>query len=110
MYVAKALIACALAVISIKLFQNQKSILFMILSSILMLLYLSDTNKNILFYLLCSLAGPIAEIVIMKIANNTWEYKNPDFLGIPFWLLPLWGIAAGGVLGINEFMDTIKNY
>lgn len=42
--------------------------------------------------ILCAALGPAAEMI--AIALGAWTYAVPQFVGIPFWLAPLWGVAS----------------
>jgi len=42
--------------------------------------------------IVCAVLGPAAEVI--AIALGAWTYSVPQFVGIPFWLAPLWGVAT----------------
>jgi len=63
--------------------------------------YILD-KKNLLFYLVACIGAPLSEAVIMKISKNVWEYKNPNIIGIPYWLFPLWGTVIICWVGLYE--------
>lgn len=90
------------------IFIKDENNIFIILSLILLMMYLSDTSKSIYFYILSSIIGATTEAIIMFFTNNIWSYKNPNIMGIPYWLIPLWGIVAGGIMSINEIVNTTK--
>ena len=58
--------------------------------------------KNILVYLVISVVCVLTESIFVNFFDETWEYKNPDILGIPYWLIPIWSIAIILVVQINE--------
>lgn len=55
---------------------------------IMLILY---NNKEDI-YILYGLAGVMAEAV--AIAFGAWSHASAQFIGIPYWLPLLWGIAA----------------
>lgn len=65
--------------------------LVLIILAILMLL-ITKSKKEIKIFLFCGFAGAFAEI--FAIYFGAWSYANPVFLGIPIWLIILWGIAS----------------
>ena len=59
-------------------------------------------KKNLLFYLVAAIGAPLSEAIIMKISKNVWVYENPDIIGIPYWLFPLWGTAIICWVGLYQ--------
>lgn len=100
----KAGIACALAILAVIIFSNNKALLLCTLLAILMTLYYM-TNYHILFFVIAGLSGAIAEIIIMSFSKHSWDYRDTQIFGIPLWLIPLWSIASAGVIGIYEFVN-----
>lgn len=52
--------------------------------------------------LMCMIFGPIAEAI--AIAFGSWTYSNSQFMGVPIWLSPLWGIAALYFIAVAVFI------
>ena len=44
-------------------------------------------------YFLIGILAAFTEHIFIKYINLSWDYRNPNFFTIPFWLIPLWGIA-----------------
>ena len=49
-------------------------------------------KENIYLYLFGGFCGALAESFAAM--HGAWSYTIPNFIGIPFWLPLLWGIAA----------------
>ena len=69
------------------------------------LLWIMENKKNIYFYLMMAVLGPLAEIVCVYM--GVWSFYNPDFLGIPYWLPFFWGIIG---LCLGDAYYKIINY
>ena len=63
-----------------------------------------------LIYFLIAIFCVLTEIIFIKLFSNTWIYKNPNLLGIPFWLIPLWGIVILLIVNINKDIENIIKY
>ena len=50
------------------------------------------SKKDIIFFVLASIIGPLAEIVCIHF--GAWAYFNPSAMGIPVWLPLAWGFAG----------------
>ena len=66
------------------------SITLIILSALMLLL--KKSKREIETFIVCAIAGGVAES--FAIVFGVWQYGNPNLFNIPFWLIPLWGIAA----------------
>lgn len=73
------------------------------------LIYKINCYKGIL-YLFIACICVLTESIFINFFSNTWEYKKSDIIGIPFWLIPLWGIAILLVLNINKDVENIITY
>jgi len=78
-------------------------ILFII--SFLFLFYFRDKSKIVLFFL-CGFLGIIAEVI--AIYFGAWNYSISNFLNIPYWLFPLWGIAS--IFMVNIYQQLSKYF
>ncbi len=56
------------------------------------MLWVNKSKREIKTFLLCAVLGAIAEA--FAIIFGAWTYGNPSFIGIPVWLIVLWGIAS----------------
>ena len=61
-------------------------------------------------YLLLAIICVITESIFINLFEETWNYKNVDLFGIPFWLIPLWGLAILLIVNINKDIENIINY
>ena len=59
------------------------------------------------FYFLLGIVAAFTEFLFINYINLSWNYRNPDVFSIPFWLIPLWGIA---IIFISEINIILKNY
>ncbi len=48
-------------------------------------------KADVYCFIVGMIAGPITEI--FTTGAGAWVYTNPSFLGIPLWLIPLWGLS-----------------
>ncbi len=48
--------------------------------------------RELKLFIVISLGGAFAETV--AIYFGTWSYALPQFIGIPLWLFPIWGLAG----------------
>ena len=44
-------------------------------------------------YFLTGIGAALTEHIFIKYIHSSWDYRNPNLLTIPFWLIPLWGLA-----------------
>ena len=80
--------------------------MFTFLIYILGVLMFRISLKSSILYLLIGVAAVITEHIFIKYFVNTWDYRKPDILEVPYWLFPLWGIA---VIIIVQLSTMIKN-
>ena len=73
------------------------------------IIYKIDCYKGI-FYLFIASICVLTESIFINFFSNTWEYNKSDIIGIPFWLIPLWGMAILLVLNINKDVENIITY
>jgi|TARA_B110000037_G_scaffold34305_1_gene41603 hypothetical protein len=55
------------------------------------------------------IGAALTEHVFIKYITLSWDYRKPNFLTIPFWLMPLWGIAIILIMEIDAIFKTIVN-
>jgi hypothetical protein len=67
-------------------------ILTMVLFSISLIIFHIPFNYA-LFILILGLCAAITEHIFIKYMNVTWDYRMPDIIDIPYWLVPLWAIT-----------------
>jgi hypothetical protein len=60
-------------------------------------------------YFLVGIGAALTEHVFIKYITLSWDYRKPNFLTIPFWLMPLWGIAIILIMEIDAIFKTIVN-
>jgi len=58
-----------------------------------------------ILYVFIALACVITESLYVSFCKDTWLYKKPDIINIPYWLLPLWSIAF---LLMIELINIVK--
>lgn len=66
------------------------------LSMLLYVLALSVFHINFktgIFYFFMAIFAALTEHVFINFMHLSWEYKKPDFLLLPCWLVPLWALA-----------------
>jgi hypothetical protein len=73
------------------------------LSALMLILY--NNKEDFYLYIISGMAGAIVEAI--AIAFGAWQYAFPQFIGIPYWLPFLWGIAA---LFIKRVINAIHQH
>jgi hypothetical protein len=74
----------------------------------ILILTLSRKKEDLALYIICGIAGAIAEITAIQF--GAWQYSLPYMNIIPYWLPFLWGIAAVFIKRISlEIDDFFKN-
>jgi hypothetical protein len=58
-----------------------------------------------ILYICIAIACVITESLYVTFCKDTWVYKTPDIINIPYWLLPLWSIAF---LLMIELINIVK--
>ena len=106
-----SLLLAFISVVVVSLFWNKPFYLFIIIC-ILSILMLTIWNNKEDFYLfiICGITGALAETI--AIFFGAWTYSYSNFIGIPYWLFPLWGLAAVFIkkisLEIHDFITRKK--
>jgi glycerol-3-phosphate acyltransferase PlsY len=85
--------------------ENNLLLTFILIIIGLLMLFILKSLKKIATFILCGFLGTIAEII--AIMSGAWVYSNPSILGIPFWLIPLWGIAAIFMTNFQENLSRL---
>lgn len=75
----------------------------LIILAILMLL-MNKSKQEIKTFVFCGVFGAMAET--FTIIFGAWTYGNPNFIGIPVWLIILWGIAAVFTNRVSLFFEN----
>ncbi len=73
----------------------------------LFMLSIDWRKKNLVFYLVMLIIGPIAEAFAINF--GAWTYTNPVFIGVPIWLFFVWGNAGLFVIKLKEFIFSFKS-
>lgn len=92
-------------ILSISLtYHNNILLLTLILIGCAISFWLWHEKEDIYCFIVAMIAGPVTEII--SIHSGAWAYSIPSFLGIPIWLIPLYGIA---VLLVRRIAYSIMN-
>ena len=99
-----------LAIYTLAIFEHP-TVRFTILSFLYsgVLLNYLNSGGNLLFGLGSCLLGPLGEIAILHTSSRTWSYSQIQALKIPFWLLPLWGIATLSLISYNSLLPNVRS-
>lgn len=103
--ILKAFLIVFAAIFFMKIFQYNRSLIFISLLILLLLIYFTDPDVPIMFLLAAGFGGAIIELIVINCTDNIWVYKDPDILKIPLWLILLWAIAAYIVLLMYKITD-----
>lgn len=85
-----------------KYYKNNNLLFFLIAIAWLVAVMLWHTKKDVYFFIIGGIIGPISEIICIYF--GAWSYANPSFLGIPIWLPFLWGSS---VMMVNRVAQTL---
>ena len=91
--------------IFIKEKKNLNRFLLSLFLYLLFSLYIGLDIQSIIIYLVLSVICVLTESFFVNFLDNTWEYKKPDVIGIPYWLVPLWGIAILLIVQFKKLLD-----
>ncbi len=91
--------------IFIKEKENMNRFLLSLVLYLLFSLYIGLDIQSIIIYLVLSVICVLTESFFVNFLDNTWEYKKPDVIGIPYWLVPLWGIAILLIVQFKKLLD-----
>ena len=75
--------------------------ILMLLSTLMLLI--KKSKKEVKIFLFGAFFGSIAEAI--AVSSGAWYYKNPSFIGIPIWLILLWGIASVYIVRIYQYFS-----
>ncbi len=82
-----------LSLISVALLWEYNLILTIVLVALAAFMLLMNKSKQELrIFVYCGLSGALAEVIVVFF--GAWTYANPNIIGIPIWLIVLWGIAS----------------
>ena len=46
-----------------------------------------------IFYIIFAICSALTESIYVIFFKETWTYKAADILSIPYWIIPIWGVA-----------------
>lgn len=82
-----------LSLVSVALLWKKNFILTIVLIILaIFMLLMNKSKREIIVFVFFGFLG--AGIEVSEIAFGVWRYNNPSFIGIPIWLIVLWGIAS----------------
>lgn len=61
--------------------------------------------KTALLYLFLATCAVFTEYIFIRFLSDTWDYRKPDQLLVPYWLIPLWSVA---IIIIIELYHVFK--
>jgi len=94
------------SIVSIWLFwQNVFLLTFILVCLAIMEFVVLKKKEVIIAYFIIMFGGVMTEMVAIHL--GAWQYTQPSFLGIPFWLLPAWGNA--GIIGVCVYKLVKKS-
>lgn len=92
---------------SVAIFWNQPNLLLGITVCLAALTFaLSLKRETLTVFTIGAICGPLSEIVAIHF--GAWQYSAPQFLGIPFWLIPVWGVAAVAFTKLADLLGQQK--
>jgi uncharacterized membrane protein YoaT (DUF817 family) len=56
------------------------------------MLLMNNSKQELKTFVFCAFFGAMAEA--FAIIFGAWTYGNPNLIGVPIWLILLWGIAS----------------
>lgn len=98
-------IIAILSLVSVALLWKYNLILTIVLVVLATIMLLMNKSKQEMkTFALCAFSGAMAEA--FAIIFGTWTYGNPNFIGIPIWLIVLWGIASIFIVRVHLFFKN----
>ena len=81
--------------LSFTLVKNKKIRIALSITILASAIFLFKLNyKMALFAVFLGFGGAVTESIFIRYISDTWIYLTPDFASVPYWLVPLWSIAA----------------
>ena len=74
---------------------------------IISLLVFKINYKLGLFYFILAIGAALTEHIFIKYLKYTWDYRKPDVLLIPYWLIPLWALAIIVITQLSKIFNSI---
>ena len=62
--------------------------------------------KLAIIYLGVAVCCVITESIFITFFDETWNYRKPDIINIPYWLIPIWAIAIILIIEINKNINS----
>ena len=91
------------SLVAVALLWSQPFVLLLALSTLSFgALFIERSKQAFILYALCAVLGSAAEA--FAVAFGAWSYATPQFVGIPFWLIPLWGLAGVYIAALSTFL------
>ena len=84
---------------------NWLTFAILLLLAIIFLIILKDV-ASVYYYIIIAACGTVSEIICVY--AGAWKYKLPQFLGIPFWLPLVWGMAGLCFKDAYQFIKKSK--
>ena len=88
-----AILYVLILILFYKVKSNEQRFFFSLLLYVLALAAFHINYKTGIFYFLMGIFAALTEHVFINFMHLSWEYKKPDFLLLPCWLVPLWALA-----------------
>jgi len=93
------------SLVSVALLWKQNFILLIVLTILAaLMLLMNKSKKEFKTFIFCAFFGAIAEA--FAIIFGAWTYGNPNIIGIPIWLVILWGIASIFIVRVYLFFKN----
>lgn len=86
---------------------NLKRFILSVLLFIFSIIICEINFKLGILLFLIGIACALTEYIFIKYMRLYWDYRQPDFLKIPFWLIPLWGIAIILIIQVTNIFKMI---
>ena len=81
------------AATGVALFWENKTALLIAMCVFSALILLQKKSKaELRLFIIVGIVAPFVEMI--AIWGGAWAYATPQLWGVPFWLFPLWGVAA----------------
>ncbi len=63
--------------------------------------------KSALLYLFLATCAVFTEYIFIRFFSNSWDYRKPDQLLVPYWLIPLWSVAIIIIIKLYQIFKMI---
>lgn len=93
--------------VSIILFEKNNALLLGIITGLSIAMLAVDKFRLVKTFFGVAIFGSVSEMLVINF-SDAWQYASDQFLGVPLWVFPMWGIVGLCFVTLAEFFDETK--